>query len=185
VHAVIFWLCFARSHGTCVVPNATSIEKREKAVIAQSTSRGDPETKPVESEEGDVAPDLFLKHSDATLVTNVRRQMKHLKHASETFAKTPEKHLKSLQKHTQHPYKTLANMCETYATCKLTYDKNTCNIYVKKQMKHCEQKPATYVYNHCNICNISLYFCNTHKKHLQHTSKTLSRRLQHVFSSAT
>jgi hypothetical protein len=99
--------------------------------------------------------------------------MKHLKHASETLAKTPEKHLKPLQKHTQYPDKTLANMCETYTTCKLTHDKNTCNIHVKKQMKHCEQKLATYVYNHCNICDISLYFCNTHKKHLQHTSKTL------------
>jgi hypothetical protein len=34
--------------------------------------------------------------------------MKHLKHASETLTKTPEKHLKSLQKHTQHPDKALA-----------------------------------------------------------------------------
>jgi hypothetical protein len=27
------------------------------------------------------------------------------------------------------------------------------------------------VYNHCNICNISIYFCNIHMKHLQHTSE--------------
>jgi hypothetical protein len=25
------------------------------------------------------------------------------------------------------------------------------------------------VYNHCNICNIPIYFCNIHLKHLQHT----------------
>jgi hypothetical protein len=35
--------------------------------------------------------------------------MKHLEYASsKTFAKIPEKHLKPLQKHTQHPDKTLA-----------------------------------------------------------------------------
>jgi len=39
-------------------------------------------------------------------------------------------------------------------------------------MKHQEQKLATYVYNHCNICNIPIYFCNIHLKHLQRTSKT-------------
>jgi hypothetical protein len=33
--------------------------------------------------------------------------MKHLKHVSETLAKTPKKHLKPLQKYTQHPDKTL------------------------------------------------------------------------------
>jgi hypothetical protein len=39
-------------------------------------------------------------------------------------------------------------------------------------MKHWKQTFATYVYNHCNICNIPIYFCNIHLKHLQHTSKT-------------
>jgi hypothetical protein len=34
--------------------------------------------------------------------------MKHLKHASETLAKTHEKHLKIIVKHTQHSDKTLA-----------------------------------------------------------------------------
>jgi hypothetical protein len=67
--------------------------------------------------------------------------MKHLKHAYETLAKTPEKHVKLLQ---------------------------------------------TYVYNHCNICNISIYFYNIHLKHLQHTSETSETLemydLQHVFS---
>jgi hypothetical protein len=50
-------------------------------------------------------------------------------------------------------------------------------------MKHWEQTLATYVYNHCNICNISIYFCNTHIKHLQHTLKHLKHlkhRLQHA-----
>jgi hypothetical protein len=39
-------------------------------------------------------------------------------------------------------------------------------------MKHWEEKLATYVYNHCNICNIPMYFCNIHMKHLQHTYET-------------
>ena len=35
-------------------------------------------------------PDLLLKDSDATVATYKRRQMKHLKQASKTLAKTPE-----------------------------------------------------------------------------------------------
>ena len=42
----------------------------------------------------------------------------------------------------------------------------------EKQVKHWEQKIITYVYNHCNICNISIYFCNINMKHLQHISQT-------------
>jgi hypothetical protein len=33
--------------------------------------------------------------------------MKHLKHGYDTLAKTPEKHLKTIATHTQHPDKTL------------------------------------------------------------------------------
>jgi hypothetical protein len=44
------------------------------------------------------------------------------------------------------------------------------------------------IYNHCNICNISIYFCNIRMKQLQHTYKTLethetyacNMRFQHV-----
>jgi hypothetical protein len=36
--------------------------------------------------------DLLLKHQDATLATYKRRQMKHLRYASETL----EKHLKTI-----------------------------------------------------------------------------------------
>jgi hypothetical protein len=43
-----------------------------------------------EGEEGDTTPDLLLKHLDATLVTLVRRQIKNIKHTSETLAKTFE-----------------------------------------------------------------------------------------------
>jgi hypothetical protein len=42
----------------------------------------------------------------------------------------------------------------------------------KKQIKHLEQTLTTYVYSHCNICNIPIYFCNIHIKQLQHTSET-------------
>jgi hypothetical protein len=48
-----------------------------------------------------------LKYSDATLATYKRRQMKHLKHASEILAKTLEKHLKTITNITQHPDKIL------------------------------------------------------------------------------
>jgi hypothetical protein len=57
-------------------------------------------------------------------------------------------------------------------------DKHTCNIRLEKQLKHWEQKLATYVYIHCNICNILIYFycftistrntCNIQMKHLKH-----------------
>jgi hypothetical protein len=54
-----------------------------------------------ESEDRYATPDLLLKHPDATLATYILRQMKHMKHASETLAKTAEK--------------TLENHCKTYA----------------------------------------------------------------------
>ena len=50
-------------------------------------------------------------------------------------------------------------------------DKHTCNIRRKKQMKHSEQELATNVYNHCNMCNILICFCNIRMKHLQYTSE--------------
>jgi hypothetical protein len=39
-------------------------------------------------------------------------------------------------------------------------------------MKHLEQTFAIYVYNHYDICNILIYFCNICMKHLQYTSRT-------------
>jgi hypothetical protein len=51
-------------------------------------------------------------------------------------------------------------------------DKNTCNMRMI-QIKYLEYTLQTYVYSHCNIRNILIYFCNTGTKHLQHTSKTL------------
>jgi hypothetical protein len=53
------------------------------------------------SEDRDAIPDLLLKHPDATLSTYVWRQIKHMKHASETLALTPDLLLK-------HPDETLA-----------------------------------------------------------------------------
>jgi hypothetical protein len=37
-------------------------------------------------------PDLLLKHSNETLATNIRKQLKHLQHVSKTLTK----HLKKL-----------------------------------------------------------------------------------------
>jgi hypothetical protein len=39
-------------------------------------------------------------------------------------------------------------------------------------MKYWKQKLATYVYNHCNICNTPIYFYNIRMKYLQPTYKT-------------
>ena len=39
-------------------------------------------------------------------------------------------------------------------------------------MKYLERTLATYVYNYCNMGSITIYFCNIHMKHLQHTTKT-------------
>jgi hypothetical protein len=47
-------------------------------------------------EDRDVTPVLLLKHLDATLATYVSRQIKHMKHASETLAATPDLLLKYL-----------------------------------------------------------------------------------------
>jgi hypothetical protein len=64
--------------------------------------------------------------------------------------------------------------------------KHTSNICLEKQIKHLKQMLATYIYNHCEY-SISIYFCNIHMKHLQHTfetSETLeNRRFQHALSA--
>jgi hypothetical protein len=39
-------------------------------------------------------------------------------------------------------------------------------------MKHFEYTLEIYVYSHCNMCNIPIYFYNTNIKHLQHTFQT-------------
>jgi hypothetical protein len=39
-------------------------------------------------------------------------------------------------------------------------------------MKHLKQTLAAYVYSHCNICNIPIYYCNIYPKHLQYTFET-------------
>jgi hypothetical protein len=52
--------------------------------------------------------------------------MQHLKHISEIFTKTLEEHLTPLQKHTQHPNKSLANICVKY-------------------MQHPDKQLATYI----------------------------------------
>ena len=39
-------------------------------------------------------------------------------------------------------------------------------------MKHLEHTLETYVYSHCNMCNIPIYFCNIKMKHLQHLDET-------------
>jgi hypothetical protein len=40
-------------------------------------------------------------------------------------------------------------------------------------MKHSENTLEIYVYSHCNMCNILIYFCNIKMKYLQHLDETL------------
>jgi hypothetical protein len=105
--------------------------------------------------------------------------MKHLQHTSETA-----KHLHSIYpKYLQNTLKHFESYCKTFATSRqnicnicvkhIKHPDNTCNVRLKKQMKHLEEMFATYVYSHCNIFNILIYFCNIQIKHLQHTSETL------------
>jgi hypothetical protein len=56
--------------------------------------------------------------------------MKHFKHASETLAKTREKHLNTIATHTQHADK---NTCNIYVKHMQYPDKHTCNIRLKKK----------------------------------------------------
>jgi hypothetical protein len=39
-------------------------------------------------------------------------------------------------------------------------------------MKYLEHTLKTYVYSHCNMCNIPIYFYNIKMKHLQHRDET-------------
>jgi hypothetical protein len=93
--------------------------------------------------------------------------LKHFKHASETLVKTPKNTWEAIEKHVQYLNKTLAI--------------NTLITYVWKHTKHLEYTLATYVYNHCNIWNILIYFCNIHIntcnipiKHLKYSKHTLA-----------
>jgi hypothetical protein len=80
-------------------------------------------------------------------------------------------------------------MCETYSTSKQTHLQHVW----KKQIKYWEQKLATYVYNHCNIYNILIHFCNIrmktcnirlkHLKHLKHTLATYAFRTTSSYCS--
>jgi hypothetical protein len=66
-------------------------------------------------------PNLYLKHADITVAQRYkRRQMKHLKQASETLAKTSEKHLKAIK-----------NICNIQMKHSQTYVRN-----VLKYLKH-------------------------------------------------
>jgi hypothetical protein len=46
-------------------------------------------------------------------------------------------------------------------------------------MKNLEHTLETYVYSHCNMCNIPIYLYNIDIKYLQHTSET-SEHLKHT-----
>ena len=80
------------------------------------------------------------------------------------YLKHLQKHLKTVVKHMQHPNKT-----HLQHTSEKTYET-------------LEHKLATYVYNHCDICNIPIYFCNIHIKYLQHAYET-PETLKHTLAT--
>ena len=52
-------------------------------------------------------------------------------------------------------------------------DETLAKIRLENEMKHVEHTLETYVYSHCNMCNIMFYFYNIniqmkHMKHLKH-----------------
>jgi hypothetical protein len=108
--------------------------------------------------------------------------MQHLQHTSDDRWNTWNMHLKHLQKQLKNTWSYCKHMqyldentCNIYVKHMQHPDKRICNIHMKKQMKHWEHKLATYVYNHCDIYNILIYFCNTYE-----TSETLETYgLQH------
>ena len=54
-------------------------------------------------------------------------------------------------------------MCENIFNIQM---KTLTNIRLENKMKHLEHILETYVYSHCNMCNISIYFCSIKMKHL-------------------
>jgi hypothetical protein len=82
-------------------------------------------------ERRDATSDVLLKHSDTTVALYVLRQLKHLKHASETL----KKHLKTIATIFKHPNKNTCNVCMKYVQHP---DKHTCNM-------HSENTDETYV----------------------------------------
>ena len=51
-------------------------------------------------------------------------------------------------------------------------DETLGNIRLENEIKHLEHTLETYVYSHCNMCNILIYFCNIKMKYLQHPDET-------------
>jgi hypothetical protein len=81
----------------------------------------------------------------------------------------------------------ITSMVERAATAPvMKSEENILNSSKKKnkneQKKHLEQTLAIYVYSHCNICNILIYFLKIHMKHLQRTLKHL-KQLKHTLAT--
>jgi hypothetical protein len=47
-------------------------------------------------------------------------------------------------------------------------DETLANIRLENEMKHLKHTLETYMYSHCNMCNISIYLCNIKMKYLKH-----------------
>jgi hypothetical protein len=79
-----------------------------------------------------------LKHPDITVAIYERRQIKYLKQASETHAKTPKKHLK-----------TIANICSIQIKHLKTLETYVCNMHVMQHpdlfFQHPDKTLTSYV----------------------------------------
>jgi hypothetical protein len=101
-----------------------------------------------------------------------------MKHIFKTLAKTPEKHLEAIVKHTQHPENT-CNICVKHMqhpnkhTCNVrlektdeTFGTDACNIRVEP-LQHMQHPDLLLQHTYENTCNIPL-------KHLKHLKCTLA-----------
>jgi hypothetical protein len=85
---------------------------------------------------------------------------------------------KSIAKHIKHPDKT-CNICVKHMQ---HLNKHTCNVHLKKKMKHLERTLATYVYNIATRATsrsiLATSICNTYNKPLKHL-----KQLKHTFAT--
>jgi hypothetical protein len=109
----------------------------------------------------------YIQYPDETLKTYVREKhmYNHCKIYTTSWWNSWNIRMKQL--------KTPKNACNHAYICNIqiyfcSIQRNTCNIL----MKQSEHTLETYVYSHCNMCNILIYIYNTDIKHLKHTSET-------------
>jgi hypothetical protein len=173
---------FSRPCGAYVSLSITTIQRREgsdRCLVGAERGR-DIDTRQKVRREMQTS-DLLLKHPDTTLLTYVRRYMKHLKYAYKTTPDLLLKHLDEtlvtyVQKQLKHLKYTLETLAKTYATSRW----NTCKHTSGKTYETSEHTLEIYMYIHCNI---PIYFCNIQMKYLKHLKYTFATWAFNAMSS--